>query len=200
MQHLPEGVKDEEGCFVYQITTSNQNGIDIAVRSELSLGDECFKGLSFKDGELVSVDLVRPSRVSGSKYSPFLRLSEASEWLFERKYGDIVMKRMSVAAGLWAFFVDNGSTGIALCHHPVDRSDVTLDDVSYEPMQQIYCDRKVRHPDTGVNFYRVQSTEGWVFDRRLPTTAGKDDSYMLLDDDKVEMGLHVYESILPLAV
>jgi len=73
MQHLPQGVQDQEGCFVYQVLTP------LGVRSALNVGHELFKsGAIFSTGELVSVDLIRPSRIEGSTNGPFLRLSDGS--------------------------------------------------------------------------------------------------------------------------
>ena len=68
MQHLPVGVEDEEGCFVYQAV----GGIE--VRSYLDAEDKSRAGNSFPNGSLVSIDLVRPSRAAGSNNGPFLRL------------------------------------------------------------------------------------------------------------------------------
>jgi hypothetical protein len=40
------------------------------------------------------------------------------------------------------------------------------------PMQKVFCDARVLHPATGVNFYRIQGTTGWIFDR---TSEASDD-------------------------
>ena len=48
-------------------------------------------------------------------------------------------------------------------------------------MQLLYYDRKVVSPDTGISAYRVQGTNGWVFD--------KWDN----GENKVQVGLFVYE-------
>lgn len=74
MEHLPQGVKEEEGCFVYRVLGS----IPLAVRTALNVGDESKTNILFEPNKLVSVDLVRPSRVPGSENGPFLRLSDAS--------------------------------------------------------------------------------------------------------------------------
>ena len=189
MEHLPQGVKDSEGCFVYQFIGENS----IAARSHQNLGHQCKTDLTFENGELVSIDLVSPSRLVGSTNGPFLRLSDREGWLFEKKFGNAMMARIPVTVGLWCFVVDNFTAGIALRRHPIDRGDIVVMDVSYEPMQKIYCDRKVKHPSTGVNFYRVQGTEGWVFDRRPSSTENGEDVYMLLEENMVETGLFVYE-------
>ena len=54
---------------------------------------------------------------------------------------------------------------------------------------------KVQHPDTGVHFYRVQGTDGWVFDRRPASEPGDDDTFMLLEESMVKKGLFVYECV-----
>jgi hypothetical protein len=194
MQHLPAGVEDEEGCFVYQ----SCGGHGIEVRSYLDVGDKSRAGSSFPEGFLVSIDLVRPSRVAGSNNGPFLRLSDCSGWLFARTGGEVVMKRIPVETGLWVFRVDNCNVGQALRAHPMDNSP-HVKDVAYKPMQRICCDRKVTHPQTGVCSYRVQGTEGWVFDRR-PETKGTDDRMLLIDDSMVQEGVFAFRALTPLAI
>ena len=115
MEDLHTGAKDTEGCFVYKVDSGR-----IGVRSRLNVGDEYQTDEAFDAGELISIDLIRPSRVVGSTNGPFLRLSDGSGWLFEKKYGDAMMTKIPVSIGLWSFVVDNGATGIALRRHPVD--------------------------------------------------------------------------------
>lgn len=193
MEHLPLGVKDEEGCFVYQYV----GGGSIGIRTCQSVDDKYFhqdQNMTISNGELVSIDLVSPSRSPGSTNGPFLRLSDREGWLFEKKYDKLMMKRIPVSSGLWCFFVDNCPVGMALRRHPIDRADMRVKTGTYQPMQKIYCDRKVQHPDTGVNFYRVQGTEGWVFDRRVTGDEGEH-RHMLLAENMVSRGLFVYECI-----
>ena len=190
MEHLPQGVKDEEGCFVYRVL--ERPNLPLAVRTQLNVGDEVMTKILFHPNELVSVDLVRPSRCLGSRNGPFLRLSDASGWLFEKKYGETMMERLPVETDLFTFFIDNYPSGIGLRSHPVDDRRF-VDEINYKPMQKVVCDRRVKHPVTGVNFYRVQGTEGWIFDRR-PLEGGGFKS-MLLPEDKVEEGLQVYECL-----
>jgi len=183
--------KDEEGCFVYRMLKS------VAVRSALNVGDECKTKLSFNCGDLVSVNLIRQSRVTGSNNGPFLRLSDCSGWLFERKYGEKMMERLTVTEGLWAMYADNKNTGTALRRHPFDNSPKMEPSTAYLPMQKIYCDRRVVHPNSGVVSYRVQGTGGWVFDKRI--SANKE-SFMLLPEKSVKKGLFIYEVLSALAI
>lgn len=67
-------------------------------------------------------------------------------------------------------------------------------------MQKIYCDRKVIHPETGVSFYRVQGTNGWVFDKRPASNVAHADNYMLLDEGMVQIGHFVYRAVTKLAI
>lgn len=190
-----EGVKeDKEGCFVYQFTFPSAS---VSSRSKVSVEGRHKTDFALKNGELVAVDLIRASRSPPGqrKNGPFLRLADGSGWLFEYQHGDKLMTRVPVATGLWRFFVDNTPAGICLRKHPVDRIDVKDELVSYKPMQKIHCDRKVTHPKTGVNFYRVQGTNGWVFDRRPATREGEDDTMMLLSEDMIQNELCVYEAV-----
>lgn len=189
MQHLPQGVKDEEGCFVYQLLKP------LDVRSQQNVGDEYKTGKVFNPGELVSVDLFRPSRLPDSTNGPFLRLADQSGWLFEKKFGDVVMRRIPVESGLWCFYVDNTPTGIILRSHPVDRKDVRVPHIkNYSPMQKIYCDRKVKQ--SHVSYYRVQGTEGWVFDKRVSPSINN----ILIPEHLVKTGLFVYENISSIGI
>ena len=193
MQHLPQGVQDREGCFVYECVDNSP----IEVRSKCNVGDEYRTGAVLKHGDLVSVDLVRHSRVNGSNNGPFLRLSDCSGWVFEKKYGNRMMVELPVETGLWCFYVDN-SVGLALRSHPIDSPNNHVEGVTYEPMQKIYCDRKVVNTGTGVCFYRVQGTEGWIFDRRF--NSNNEICHMLLDESMVEKGFFVYQALVNIAI
>ena len=190
-----EGSKeDKEGCFVYQFTFPSAS---VSARCKVSVEGRHKTDFALKNGELVAVDLIRPGRSppGSRKNGPFLRLADGSGWLFEYQHGDKLMTRVPVSTGLWRFYVDNTPAGICLRRHPVDRVDVKEDYVSYQPMQKLHCDRKVTHPKTGVNFYRVQGTNGWIFDRRPATREGEDDAIMLLGEDMIQNELTVYEAV-----
>lgn len=183
----------ETGCWVYLVLPGNS----IGVRSLPSIEDDVRTGVGFAPGELVSVDLIQETEpTSNGSSGPFLKLSDHSGWLFERKQGEELMKRVPVTDGLWIFYAHNPPTGIALRSHPVDRSEVKIkiktgSDTSsllFSPTQKICCDKKVSHPSTGLNYYRVQGTRGWVFDRR-------GDTRMLLDEGDVHMGLFAYRAL-----
>jgi hypothetical protein len=123
-----------EGCFVYQST----GGSGIAVRNKLNVDNEAKTELDIKKGEKVSVDLVRPSRRAGSSVAMahFSAFQEGSGWLFEKKHGEPMMKSsIPVIEGLWCFYVDNETAGIALHRHHVDRGDRKSEKgVVYRPM------------------------------------------------------------------
>lgn len=105
MQHLPKGVHDREGCSVFQVVGPG----DIGVRSAVNVGEPYRSGEVFRVGDLVSVDLVRHSRVAGSRNGPFLRLSDCSGWLFEMKNGECCMQEVPVQSGLWCFYCRTNS-------------------------------------------------------------------------------------------
>eukprot|EP00978_Attheya_sp_CCMP212_P007899 scaffold18354_cov48-Attheya_sp.AAC.4 len=184
MQPINDILQDEHGCFVYRMLKP------LEVRSKLNVGGECRTGLSFDTGDLVSVDLIRPSRVRHSTNGPFLRLSDCSGWLFERKYSDQMMERLPVKDGLWAFHVDNYPVGMALRRHPFDNSPHIEPKMLFESMQLIYCDKQVTAPN-GASSYRVQGTDGWVFDQRLREQGSK--TITLLPESHVRSGLFAYQ-------
>lgn len=182
MQCSPKDEWDENGCFVYKMINN------LEVRDYTNVGDESRNGkyINFEEGDLVSIDLIRYSRHVDSTNGPFLRLSDCSGWLFERKYGEIKMEKVGVDIGLWKFRVLHY---VALRSHPNDKTSHFVEpEITYYPMQKVYCDRRVA-TDNGVYFYRVQNTNGWIFDRR-------GDHFKLIDFDNVRMGLFAFR-VLP---
>jgi len=135
---------------------------------------------------------------------PYLRLSDGSGWLFETKEGEVVMERvLDVEVGLWCFYADNYPSGIGLRSHPNDIITDILHYTGYKflPMQKLYCDRKFRNEE-GVNFYRVQGSFGWVFDKRRVIGEGdaSTTTTMLNDETLVKKGLMVYRALQNLAI
>ena len=195
METIPGGKCDEHGCFVYRVLKA------IEARTFVDVSDKCRTGLIFKADDLVSVDFVRPSRYPISKNGPFLRLTDCHGWLFEKKYGERFLERLPVTSGLWCFYVDSRrktGEGMALRRHPGDDSPFVEPEVVYPQYQLIYCDRKVTHPTSGVTSYRVQGTNGWVFDTRLLNDGKK--IYMMLPESTVKTGLFAYEILENIAV
>jgi hypothetical protein len=195
---------DEDGCFVFQVHGEDRFGVGgVEVRKDLDVSDFTRTGLDFHHGELVACDLIRHSRVPFSTNGPFLRLADHTGWLFVHKHGVKRMRQLTVTSGLWAFFVDNFPVGQHLRRHPTDRRDLLVFEqlideqsnkpLTYLPQRKIYCDRKVTHPDTQVNYYRVQGTTGWVFDRRGETA-------MLIDASRVRAGLLAYRALTGISI
>jgi len=192
MQHLRTGNWDEEGCFVFQVFGAK---VRVEVRHDLSVSDNARTGLSFMESDLVAVDCIKHSAIQLSDNGPFLRLADCAGWLFVHKHGRQRMRQVPVQSGLFSFYVDNFPAGIHLRRHPTDRADlkscVVTDKphpVAYLPQQKIYCDRRVTHPDTGIHYYRVQGTTGWVFDRRTQAV-------ILLEAAAVKTGLFGYRAL-----
>lgn len=116
--------------------------------------------LSFENDDLVSVDLIRPSRVAGSTNGPFLRLSDNSGWIFEKKYGAVMAKRLPVDKGLWTFYVDIATNLLAHPHTYIPK--FADSSTTYMPMQLLHFDRRVVSPSTKIASYRVQVLmDGW---------------------------------------
>lgn len=187
-----QNLKEEHGCYVYNVV-----GNAVGVRSAPNVRDDSRTGTSFDIGELVSIDLVTRTQ-DATENGPFLRLSDGSGWLFEFKRGVRCLQRVSVETGLWVMYVDNVPSGQALRRHPVDRKDLKANNITFLPMQKLYCDRKVHQQD--VTYYRVQGTRGWVFDVRKPINDGSDPCHMLLEEHMVKAGLFAFRAIKPVAV
>ncbi|KAL7551160.1 hypothetical protein ACHAWF_018294 [Thalassiosira exigua] len=185
MENFSDTQWQERGCFVYQITSDGGLG----ARSSLNVGDDNRTGAVFAKDDLVSVDLVRPSRSPGSTNGPFLRLSDNSGWLFEKKYGEVMMKRLPVESGLWAFYVDNVPTGAELQAHPFTQTPMPADHrTTYRPMQLLYCDRRVLSPSTQIASYRVQGTDSWVLESNEDKSV-----FFFIPEHNVQVGLFAYE-------
>ena len=182
---------EEEGCFVFEVVNS-----PICARSQPNNLAEDKTRLEFEVGELVSVDLIQHS--SDINNGPYLRLSDRSGWLFGNFMGQERMKKLTVERGLWAMYVDNVPNGQFLRRHPVVSSDLDFevdgDDVLYEPGTKLYCDARVFQMSTGIEFYRVQGTRGWVFDH-MPGVDGEKARTMLLHEDKIRFGIFCYKAV-----
>ena len=189
MQSLQHEQWDEHGCFVYQVLrrtslcevlytdeTNYKNAFDI-----FNPEDQVFEA-----GDLVAVDMVRPSRLSKSVIGSALRLSDFSGWLFESIRSEQILKRLPVEKGLWSFYIDNGQDSIALKNHPYRASSDVYPSVTYQSMQMIYCDRCVIS-SRDYRAYRVQGTDGWVFDKN------RSGQSILTSASFIRKGLFVYE-------
>ena len=189
---------DEDGCFVYQVVSP----AGITVRSVPCVDDDYRTLKSFRKDDLVAMDHIRHQNMatvdngSDSDHGPYLRLADGSGYLFEVKFGKPVMKRLNVDTGLWAFYVDNVPHGQTLRSNPCDDDshDARFDKVAYQPMQKIYCDKRVKHPITGVTYYQVQGTRGWVVDRCVVANASSS-TRMLCDECDIQIGLFTFRAI-----
>jgi len=96
---------------------------------------------------------------------PYLRLTDGTGWIFKKRadYDSKITKSLTIENGNWSFQVING--GIELHRQPIDRKDMTTN-ILYSPGSRVDCDKKITSSSSGVSFYRVIGTEGWVFDRR----------------------------------
>lgn len=142
---------------------------------------------------------------------PFMRLSDDSGWVFGSKDGRKVIRQVPVHDGFWVMIVHNPPFGHCLRWHPVERDDFRArrcdrsfdpdiigtstqsddDFVVYWPTQRLYCDKRVVHPISGVEFFRVQGTRGWVFNNRRSKIP------YLLDDNCCRKGLFAFQNLKP---
>jgi len=177
---------ERRGCFVFLC----RDNVREVPKPSVS-ADKDHHGHVFHPGDLVSIDCIRSS-VEKSNGIIYLRLADGAGWIsFSR--GNL--QELAVEEGLWSFYIDNYPAGQALRRHPIDSNEMHVktdldESIVYQPMQKIFCDRKVQHPITAVNFYRVQGTCGWVFDRR----SGKNVS-MLLPTCQVQTGIFCFQAI-----
>ena len=186
------GKLDQQGCFVYRAISP------VAVRRAPSVhDDDKVEDLVVRTNDLIAVDCIRqgsdPGPGTTNTNGPFLRLADGSGWLFEQKEGRSYLQRVNVQDGLWSFVADNFPSGVSLRRDPNDRTDnFVMPMMTYRPMQTIHCDKRIKGHD-GINFYRVQGTQGWLFDRR-------GDDYMIIPERSIRRGLFVYVAVTDLVV
>jgi hypothetical protein len=121
--------------------------------------------LRLPHGDMVAVHQIRTSPYSQGN-GPFLQLTDGSGWLFESRNGSAVMEQVPVETGHWECKVLNAPVGVGLRRHPMDGQEQLFGNVVFPYESVLQCDAKVTNPDTKVSHYRVQGTDGWVFDRR----------------------------------
>ena len=92
-------IKTKEGTFLYKALTA------IGVHSNSTTDDSHQTELSVHEGNLVSIDYVQEL----DNGQEFLRLSDGSRWLFNKKQesGEVFMERVPVESGFRTFYVDN---------------------------------------------------------------------------------------------
>ena len=102
------------------------------------IADGCADGL--KDGR---ADGLKDGIADGSSDGPFVRLTDGSGWLFERKGSvvDSMLNQVLVECGDWTFEVVN-QVGIAVRRLPNDNE--MKYESSYERGDTVNCDRKQR--------------------------------------------------------
>ena len=189
----------ETGVFVYECISD----IGIQIRSTPEVGYDNQTSLIVKLGALISANAIRKSPFShgnsnnfngsflrlsdGSPFfhensnGPFLRLSDGSGWSFEKEQNKQLMKRLSIRKGNWQLRVLN-LAGIALRRQPID-SHFVKEPTLYPQNEIIRCTHMTQ-ASSGVKFYRVEGTEGWVFDKRHD----HDMLEVLSEDPSVENG------------
>lgn len=81
--------------------------------------------------------------------------------------------------------------------HPIDRLDVECASAThFLPMQKVFCDKKVKSPlHRGINYYRVQGSNGWLVDKRRRNNGSYVYDTMLLPEEKVRTGLFAYKCL-----
>ena len=76
--------------------------VQLRTRPEISDDSRRADSPEIEPGALIAVDCERPAASPAAENGPFLRLSNAYGWLFERKHGNAVAVKMPLEHGLWA--------------------------------------------------------------------------------------------------
>ncbi|GAX17046.1 hypothetical protein FisN_5Hh431 [Fistulifera solaris] len=130
-------------------------------RSSISSASDHTQAMSIRCSEMVEVD-----HVIKVGENVFLRLADLSGWVAARFGDEVAAKKVAIEKGLWSWCVDNFPEGVTIRSHPTDSPEVLPSEKIHNqkklnrtilPLQRIYCDTRVKHPTTGVIFYRLQS-------------------------------------------
>jgi hypothetical protein len=96
-----------------------------------------------------------------------------------------------VEDGLWTFY-SFCTTGNVLVHkQPSDRLELQSDQILW-PFQKVFCDKRVRGP-SGMTFYRIQGTNGWVH-------SSKNGNLCLYPELLVSTKLQVFQALQDLEI
>lgn len=177
---------EKEGCFVFQVL-----GTPIRARSKPTTAPEDRTRLEFQPGEMLSADLIQGPQTSSST-TFFCRLTDKTGWVFDTYNGERCLEPLETEIGLWAFYVE-ATSGQFLRRHPVDSEDLSYA-THFKYMHKVYADRRVTHPSSGVTYYRVQGSQGWLADR-LPEGRS-----LLVSCDHVQVGFFAYRALADLAI
>ena len=159
-----EGDLVEKGLFAFRINSTN----GMAIRKTCHVGDgaNC-TNVTVKQGDIVVADTIRHSPLDNGN-GPFLRLTDGSGWLFFHKHGGSpLLEEIPITSGTFNLKILS-SNGIKPRGQPID-SYYYKDQVRAPVLKQdeiLECDRKVSSTQSGITFYRKQSTDLWVYDKQ----------------------------------
>ena len=171
---LVPATKVQTGMFAFVAIRS------LSVRSLCSTSDHVMTQHAVKQGQVVTVDVIRtwpslrqnPSAAEDSDTEnhsasgPYLRLTDGSGWVFVRKEGMEIMRQIPILAVQAQLEVLNYPVGLSLRRFPQDDQDKIIhQDKSYRPGTLLQADLQVTDGE-GVRYYHIVGTDGWLFDRR----------------------------------
>ncbi|GKY97327.1 hypothetical protein MPSEU_000691100 [Mayamaea pseudoterrestris] len=176
--------KVQTGLFAFVALKS------LCVRSQCSSANSCMTNHAVKQGQIVTVNVIRtrPSLreegssagfsssfsdsdtenhvTSSSTNGPYLRLTDGSGWVFVRKEGMEIMRQVPIMAVQAHLEVLNHPVGLSLRRFPMDDQDKIVHKAKpFRPGTLLQADLQVTD-EQGVRYYRIVGTDGWLFDRR----------------------------------
>lgn len=172
---------------------------DVEDNCSVNIGIFADRKLHIKDSPKNSSDYMERRKRSLSVTEAYARLSDKTGWILISDKNVDYCRQVTVESGIYCFYVDNVPHGITTRYHPMDDSTKLLpvekvdrkELLTLQPMIKIYCDSKVTHPETGVNFYRLQVKNSfyfprWVHDKQCSSKPSNNpDTYKLLPANKV---------------
>lgn len=178
---VPEG-GPQYGCFIYQVV--NPEGIAVwGVKND----EKSMRELRLAYDDLFEVDWILAKEGEEEEGSRrWMRLADGSGWI-NADHGESVCKEVtSVEDGLWKFFSFCATGSLVVHTQPSDRPELQSDQILW-PFQKVFCDKRVKGP-SGMTFYRIQGTHGWVY-------SSKNDNLCLYPDMLVSAKLQVFQAL-----
>ena len=118
--------------------------------------------------------------------------------VWERPYDSLLSSSSSSSSSTAWQAVDDGGDKVMLSSSMLSSSALP---VLYEPMQKVFCDARVTHPISRIQFYHVQgSLSGWLLDHQPPTLHDPIPRSLLLTPDCIQLGVFCFRALCDLTI
>lgn len=177
---IPEG-GPRYGSFIYQVL--NPEGIAVWGAKNDEKSTSVWR-LEYDD--LFEVDWIPAKEAEQEGSRRWMRLADGSGWINADNDEGMCKEVTSVEDGLWKFYSFCTTGNLVVYNQPSDRPELQSDQILW-PFQKVFCDKRVKSP-SGMTFYRIQGSHGWVY-------SSKNDNLCLFPDMLVSAKLQVFQAL-----